>query len=141
MAEVEPQDAWGETSYFYNPGRWLPRGAYFATVKDRDGANDGASALNRPGVWRLSMGVSTAAYVELFGSRPPRPPKGGVIAGDWDFRVLDVLTPHPIYGWMAWVAVLTPSVTTWVDRCQPLLVDAHSRARTTFERRRRGTIG
>ncbi|MFY7961628.1 MAG: DUF6194 family protein [Elsteraceae bacterium] len=135
LAGVAPQHAWGETSYFYNPGRRLARGAYFATIKDHDGAHDQASALSRVGVWRLSLGVSQAAYVERFGPPPRRPSKGGVVDGQWDFEALDVLTPHPVYGWMAWVAVLTPSTDTWIEQCLPLITDAHKRARIKFESR------
>ena len=32
--------AWGETSFFYNPHRKLPRGIYFATIKEKNGPND-----------------------------------------------------------------------------------------------------
>ncbi len=42
--------SWGETSFFYNLGRALARGAYFSTIKDRDGDNDRASMLDRPGM-------------------------------------------------------------------------------------------
>lgn len=128
-------EAWGETSYFYNPGHALPRGTYFATIKDHDGANDRASKLDRPGIWRLNMGVSKPAYFERFGPTPPRPGKGRVIEGDWDFTATDVLTPHPIYGWMSWIAVLSPTAVTWRNTCVPLLTDAHARAIATFGRR------
>lgn len=129
------KDAWGETSYFYNPGRALPRGTYFATIKDHDGENDRTSDLNRDGVWRLNMGVSKAAYLERFGPPPPRPGKGGIIECGWDFTALDALTPHPVYGLMSWVAVLNPSPATWEDVRASLLVDAHSRACGSFEKR------
>ena len=133
---VMPKDAWGETSYFYNPGGLFERGTYFATIKDRDGANDRASRLDRPGSWRLNMGVSKGRYLERFGPPPPRPGKGGVVEGPWDFEARDALTPHPVYGWMSWVAVLCPSPATWAD-CLPLLDDAHARARAGFEKRAR----
>lgn len=45
---VVPKSVWGETSYFYNPGLRFDRGAYFATIKERDGDNDRASGLDRP---------------------------------------------------------------------------------------------
>lgn len=41
-------EAWGERSIFYNPGHKLPRGVYFATVKEKDGDNDKASCLDGP---------------------------------------------------------------------------------------------
>ena len=131
---VVPKAAWGETSYFYNPGLRFERGTYFATIKDHDGANDRASGLDRPGVWRLNMGVTKECYVALFGPPPPRPGKGMTVEGDWDFTALDRITPHPVYGWMGWVAVLNPSSATW-NRCLPLIECAHERARATFGKR------
>lgn len=129
---VNPKDAWGETSYFYNPGGVFDRGTYFATIKQQDGDNDQASDLDRNGVWRLNLGISKGAYLERFGPPPARPGKGGVIEGEWDFTALDQLTPHPVYGWMSWVSVLNPSCENW-DRCLPLLLDAHERARMIFQ--------
>lgn len=35
-----PQNTWGETSYFYNPGLKLSRGTYFVTLKAKNGEND-----------------------------------------------------------------------------------------------------
>lgn len=127
-------EAWGETSFFYNPGRRLARGTYFATIKDRDGAGDKGSHLDRAGVWRLNLGVSVDTFVDLFGARPTRPAKGQVISGPWDFKELGILTPHPVYGWMGWVAILNPDEASW-ERCQPLIADAHDRAKIAFEKR------
>ncbi|WP_208347891.1 DUF6194 family protein [Pseudaestuariivita rosea] len=131
---VFAKDAWGETSYFYNPGHVFERGTYFATIKQKDGENDKASSLDRDGVWRLNMGVSKGAYFKLFGPPPPRPGKGGIVDGGWDFTAKDQLTPHPVYGWMSWLSVLNPSNETW-DKCTALMADAHTRAQKNFEKR------
>lgn len=125
---------WGETTAFHNPGGRLPHGTYFATVKERDGPNDRASALDRPGVWRLNLGLPPALFTEAFGPPPARPPKGGRIDGPWDFEALDTPTPHPIYGWMGWVAVLSPSAAT-LEAIAPWIDAAHAKARAAFERR------
>lgn len=100
---VVPKGIWGETSLFYNPGQALANGVYFCNVKQHDGPNDRASQLDRPGVFRLSIGLSQETYEALFGTRPPRPPKGGVVGLPYDFAALNELTPHPVYGWMGWV--------------------------------------
>lgn len=131
---VVPKAAWGETSYFYNPGLRFERGTYFATIKEQDGDNDRASNLDRPDIWRLNMGVSKQTFVSLFGHPPARPGKGQAIEGPWDFHQTDRITPHPVYGWMSWLAVLNPSAETW-SRCVPLLEDAHARAFATFDKR------
>jgi len=131
---VMPKAAWGETSYFYNPGLRFARGTYFATIKEKDGDNDRASNLDRANIWRLNLGVSKQTFASLFGHPPTRPGKGQTIEGPWDFQETDRITPHPVYGWMSWIAVLSPSVETW-ERCKPLLQDAHARAVTNFDKR------
>ena len=126
--------SWGERSVFHNPHRALPRGVYFLTVKDHDGANDRASGLDRDGAFRVNIGVGPRAYERLFGPRPARPAKGGVVATGHDFAALDVLMPHPVYGWMGWVSVVSPSDATF-EELKPLIDEARSLAVTKFERR------
>jgi len=127
-------ETWGETALFYNPGRRLAKGAYFATLKDHDWENDRASELHRPGVFRLNLGLPRAHYFSLFGPTPPRPPKGGVVEGGWDFLTPNRLTPHPVYGWMGWVAILNPS---WemLREMTPLFDAAYGKARRGVRRR------
>lgn len=102
-------DAWGEISLFYNPNDLLKRGIYFCTLKNKDGEHDKASYLNRADVFRMNFGVSKKTFVNIFKVVPKRPVKGGVIDGNYDFQSLDILTPHPVYGWMSWVSILNPS--------------------------------
>lgn len=127
-------EAWGEKSLFYNPGRLLPRGVYFSTLKQKNGDNDRASHLDREGAFRLNIGTTKPFFQERFGSPPPRPGKGGVVDGPWDFTALNTLTPHPIYGWMSWVAVSNPSIETFQE-IQPLIEAAYQKAERTFSKR------
>ena len=131
---VRPKSSWGETALFYNPGGVLPNGVYFCTIKTHDGENDQASNLNREGVFRVSIGAGKAAYERLFGKRAARPLKGGVIAGAYDFAALDVLMPHPIYAWMGWVQVLSPSRVTF-EKILPIIDEAHGLAVEKFEKK------
>lgn len=131
---IVPVAAWGETSFFYNPGQALPRGVYFATLKAKDGDNDRASNLNRPSVFRLNVGISKPTYRSLFGPPPSRPAAGGIVDTGHDFTSLDTLLPHPVYGWMAWVAVLNPSPATF-ELVKPLLAEAHGLAVGKFSKR------
>lgn len=134
MAHVRPLAAWGEVSFFVNPDGRLKRGAYFATIKQKDGAHDRASNLDRGGRWRLNLGLPKGDFTALFGAPPARPAQGGVVAGPWDFTALDVLTPHPVYGWMGWVAILNPMAET-VARLGPLMVKAHGKALQAAQKR------
>jgi hypothetical protein len=116
--------SWGETSLFYNPDLALPNGVYFCAIKEHDGANDKASALDRHGVFRMALGLTVKNYEQLFGSRPTRPAKGATVKTGHDFTRLDVVMPHPIYAWMGWVQVLNPSAETFASM-QQLLVDSY----------------
>ena len=95
--------------------------ACFATLKAKDGANDRASRLNRSNVFRFNIGISKATYEAPFGRQPARPPAGTVVDSGHDFAALDVLLPHPVYGWMAWISVLNPSpvLLSRLNLCSP----------------------
>jgi hypothetical protein len=133
---VVPKSTWGETALFYNPGRALPNGVYFCTFKERDGENDRASALTREGVFRMSIGISPETYVERFGPRPARPAKGCVVNTGHDFAALDVLTPHPVYAWMGWVQILSPTASRYAE-VRPLVEEAYRLAVAKFAARQR----
>lgn len=132
---LAPKASWGETSLFYNPGRVLASGVYFCTIKDHDGANDTASDLDRPGVFRLALGLTVPSYERLFGPRPNRPSKGAAVATGHDFTALDVLMPHPVYAWMGWIQVVNPSEETFASM-QPLFVESYEHAAFKFEQSR-----
>lgn len=136
--DVMPREAWGEISFFLNPGDRFPRGAYFLTLKSRDGENDRASGLDRESVYRLNLGPEKSVYAALFGSPPSRPAKGGVVNVQVDFQALDVVMPHPVYGWMGWICVNNPSGETF-ERLKPVIDSAYRRAGLTLARRRSAT--
>lgn len=117
-------EAWGEQSFFYNPDGLLPRGVYFATLKDKDGDNDKASQLNRDGVFRLNFGIGKHSYESVLGEKPARPAAGGVVNTGHDFTRLNTLLPHPVYAWMGWVCVLNPDNAT-MQNLAPLLNEAY----------------
>jgi hypothetical protein len=131
---VVPKSSWGETSLFYNPGKLLPNGVYFCTIKEKNGDNDKASNLDREGLYRLSIGVSKESYESLFGTRPKRPSKGGIIDTEHDFTECNILIPHPIYGWMSWVQILNPTETVFSELL-PLIKGAHSSAVLKFNKK------
>ena len=125
--------SWGETSLFYNPEGELPRGVYFCTVKDHDGANDKASNLDREGVFRVSTGLPRELYEERFGLPPRRPGKGGVVETGDDFTAINTLMPHPVYAWMGWVQVLSPTRGHFSE-LQPLFRAAYRHTVDKYEK-------
>lgn len=50
-------ESWGEKGVFYNPGQVLKRGVYILTIKEKDGENDKGSNLDRPGIFRVNLGL------------------------------------------------------------------------------------
>lgn len=125
-----PEVAWGDTFFIYNPGRELPpeRGFPFATIVTKDYGNfDCASNLNRPGVFRLNIGVGKETYRSLFGPQPSPPGAAGVVDTGHDFSALDQLLPHPVYAPQSWVCVLNPSAATF-ETVRPLLAEAYERS-------------
>ncbi|MEL6940560.1 MAG: DUF6194 family protein [Cyanobacteria bacterium J06598_1] len=131
---VVPKSSWGETSLFYNPGNLLPNGVYFCTIKEKDGENDKASQLSREGIFRLAIGLPKKTYVSLFSAKPPRPKKGGIVSTGHDFTRLNELMPHPIYAWMGWVQVLSPTTETFTQ-ILPLIQEAHTAAVEKFKKK------
>jgi hypothetical protein len=132
--EVRLERYYGERSLFYNPGGTAPLGVMFASIKEHDGPNDRASRLSRPEVYRLAFQLTRDTYAEYFGSPPARPPRGGVIALDLDLSALNRLTPHPVYAWMRWVQILSPTPRQFAA-VRPRLEESLSLAREKWGRR------
>jgi hypothetical protein len=131
---IVAKSSWGETALFYNPGHVLPNGVYFCTIKQQDGENDKASHLDRDGVFRVAIGLTRPSYFDLFGHPPERPGKGAVVATGHDFKALDKLMPHPVYGWMCWAQILNPTSESFAELL-PLIAEAHGAAVTKFAKK------
>lgn len=134
-ASGAPEVAWGDSFFFYDPDGDAPadRRMPFATIvtQDYDGF-DTASRLNRPGVFRLNIGVGRTAFEELLGYPPAAHADRSARI---DFTAFDRLIPHPVYASQGWVAILNPGETTAALACS-LLGDAHARAVQRHHRRR-----
>jgi Family of unknown function (DUF6194) len=108
----------GDTFFIYDPARNLDdRHRFpFATIVTKDyGDFDNQSNLNRPGVFRLNVGVSRDTFRRLFPSDDQT----------HDYTALDTLIPHPVYATQSWVSVLNPSRETFTS-VEPLLAEAYS---------------
>jgi Family of unknown function (DUF6194) len=137
-ADDEPAIARGDTFFSYDPDRNLePKHRFpFATIVTKDyGEFDRASNLDRPGVFRLNIGISKETYRSLFGPQPSPPAANGVVDTGHDFTALDQLIPHPVYAPQSWVCVLNPSDATF-ETVRPLLAEAYDLAVKRFTRAR-----
>ncbi|MFN3641807.1 MAG: DUF6194 family protein [Gemmobacter sp.] len=97
----------GEPALFVNPGRAVPRGAGFASVKLADGGQDPCLRPPTDGAVRAELRPAAARMPGAFrpAAAPRQRPRD---RGGRDFRALDLLTPHPVHGCTGWVAVLNP---------------------------------
>ena len=121
---VETMAAMGYTFFFYGADRMLP----FATIASADNEGDRVSNLDRPGVFRLNIGVSRPTFQALFGA-------GKVDTSAYDFTALDTLMPHPDYAAQSFLCVLNPSDATF-ETLRPLLSEAYNLAVRRDARRR-----
>ncbi len=112
--EVETTLSFGYTMFFYRSDRKLP----FATIISEDYDYDRISNLDRPGVFRLNIGISKPTFQSLFG-------KAKVDINRYDFTTLDVIMPHPDYAQQHFICVLSPSEATF-ERIRPLLAEAYA---------------
>lgn len=115
---------WGDTFFYYNPDPDRADEFYFASLKSADDDYDNASNLNRPGYFRLNIGVGKETFFSLFGSRPARPTAEGQFDEGYDFTAADELMPHPVYGRQYWISVVNPSAATFA-KLRPLLDEAY----------------
>ena len=111
--EVETTNAFGYTFFFYKSDHKLP----FATLISSDQEYDRISNLDRPGVFRLNIGISKQTFQSLFGSAK-------VDINSYDFTALDVIMPHPEYAREHFICVLSPSEATF-ERVRSLLAEAY----------------
>jgi len=108
------QVAGDNTFFFHGANDKFP----FATIVTKDSEFDSASNLNRPGVFRLNVGVGKETFRALFGEQAPV---------NVDFTALDRLMPHPVYAKMHWVSVINPGDKTF-ETVKPLIAEARSLA-------------
>ncbi len=120
--DVETELNFGYTFFFYRSDHKLP----FATIASSDNEYEQVSKLDRPGVYRLNIGVSRETFQSLFGTDK-------VDVSAYDFTALDVIMPHPDYAKQHFICVLSPSEETF-ERICPMLAEAYEIAVRRFNR-------
>ena len=120
---VETATNFGYTFFFYGSDRMLP----FATLASSYNEHERISNLDRPGVYRLNIGVSKPTFQSLFGADK-------VDLGEYDFTALDRLMPHPDYAAQSWICVLNPTQATF-ERVRTFLSEAYELARVRAAKR------
>jgi hypothetical protein len=124
----------GDTFMYYDPERSLDpaRRMPFATIVTKDyGEYDNQSQLDRPGVYRLNIGVGRDAFRALVGYAPGDEAPPGT---PYDYAALDRLMPHPVYAPQSFVCVLNPSAATF-EAVKPLLATAYNNDMIRYAKR------
>jgi hypothetical protein len=116
---VQAMHAW---FFSLDPDRHWPNFATLVTTDEHDDASD----LDRPGVFRLNIGVDRPTF-ERIAAADPTP----------DYTAFDRLLPHPVYAKQLWISILNPSHATFTETVAPLLAMAHDRVASTRARRHR----
>jgi hypothetical protein len=119
--DVDIVTAGGGTFFSCDPEKHWPNLATLVTTDEFDQFSD----LDRPGVFRLNIGLSPGGYkAALAGQADP------------DFTELDRILPHPVYARQRWVSILNPSWPTFETVVKPLLDEAFGLLATRRERQR-----
>ncbi len=121
---VETQVNLGYTFFFYCSERMVA----FATIASTGNEYETISDLDRPGVYRLNIGVSRETFESLFG------PANRLDLSKYDFTALDVIMPHPDYARQHFICVLSPSDATF-EKMRGYLAEAYDIAAQKFARR------
>jgi len=122
---VETSTAFGYTFFYYSSERVLP----FATLISTDQEYDHFSDLDRPGVFRLNIGISKRTFQSLFGAAI-------IDLNRYDFTALDLIMPHPEYARQHFVCVLSPGGATF-EKVRTLLTEAYEIAARRFNSQNR----
>jgi hypothetical protein len=128
-ADDAPEVAWGDSFFYHAPaGRMPERTQPYATIVTKDYPDDTASELGGPDRWRVNIHVARDAFHDVTGEDPR------ALSRPRDFAAADVVNPHPVYGSLGWICVVTPAERT-TGTVLRLLREAHDRARARAERR------
>ena len=106
---VEAMDAW---FFSLDPEKHWPN---YATIVTTD-AHDQASDLDRPGAFRLNLGVDKATFERIAAD-----------ATDPDYTAFDRFLPHPVYAAQRWICIVSPSEGVFREVVVPLIAHAHDR--------------
>jgi hypothetical protein len=121
---VESTVNMGYTFFFYKDDHMHA----FATIASTDNEYENISDLDRPGVYRLNIGLSRDTFRSLFGT-------GKIDTSIYDFTALDTIMPHPDYSSQHFVCVLSPSETTFNEQIRPMLAEAYEVAMKRYNKR------
>ena len=127
LDNVQREENYGYAFFFVGEDHRVP----FVSISDSDNAYDTVSNLNREGVFRINIGVSSETFDSLVGHSS---------AENIDYSALNVFLPHPEYAKQHFVCILNPAQDN-VETTKKLIVEAHSIATARLQRRTSSSSG
>lgn len=121
--DVEMIENYGYTMFFYKTDHSVA----FATLISADYDYDRYSNLDRPGVFRLNLGIRKQSFQALFGTEK-------IDTSRYDYTALNTIMPHPEYAPQSYVCVLNPVGAT-AKEAEKLLAEAYGLAVSRYNRR------
>jgi hypothetical protein len=122
--DVETTVNLGYTFFFYKDDDMHP----FATIASTGNEYEKISALDRPGVYRLNIGLGRETFQSMYG-------KGKVDVSPYDYTALDTIMPHPEYSSQFFICVLSPGEATF-EKIRPMLAEAYEVAVKRYNKRK-----
>jgi Family of unknown function (DUF6194) len=99
---------------------------------------DKAAKLWRQGVYRLAFCLNPRSVRRALRSAAAPSAQGGVVdLAGYDLTRLGELTPHPVYAWMRWVQILSPSRPRY-ESPKPLLAESLEAVKAKWTQRTAG---
>jgi Family of unknown function (DUF6194) len=121
LENVQQTESYGYKFYFIGDDHMLP----FTTIANTDNDYDNVSNLNRPGVFRINIGVSRTTFDSLIPKTTSEPT---------DYTILNTFLPHPDYAKQNFICILNPTGDN-IEKTKQLIQEAHAIATTRFQRK------
>jgi hypothetical protein len=121
LENVNRTENYGYIFYLIGDEQMLP----FTTIANTDNEYDSVSNLNRPGIFRINIGVSRATFNTLFPKSLPEP---------IDYTTLNTFLPHPDYAKQNFICILNPTGDN-ITKTKQLIQEAHAIAAVRHQRK------
>src|SRR3954467_10171648 len=122
---VTTANNFGYDLFFFGEEQMTP----FVSIAGSDNDYDNVSNLNRDGIFRVNIGVSSETYKRLFPKVPEKV----------DYSQLNIFMPHPHYAAQNFICILNPSGPE-LEQNMAFIEEAYAIAKRRFERKTSGQL-
>ncbi len=112
LPRVQREHQHGNVLFFVGDDHLVP----FVSIATKDQDFDNVSQLNRPGAFRINIGISKATYAALIGDAAGNPV---------DYTQVNTFLPHPHYAPYNFICITQPAGDK-TARTMELIAEAHA---------------